>query len=155
MAYSATAVATNGFPARKARSLPCARNAKVRTGTSHGRLPGSVPRRNDHRRTTPMANKRSASDANLFCKRGNLTNEASVENWFVDKLLVHLGFRPEDQLLKSSIEELKVGRGSQSSLYRPDYIILVNGFPALVIDAKATSSAQKKSWQTCCRLPRA
>jgi hypothetical protein len=51
------------------------------------------------------------AETNLFSKRSTLSNEASVENWFVDPLLAHLGFQPEDQLLKTSIRELKVGRG--------------------------------------------
>lgn len=78
-----------------------------------------------------------APTKNIFCKRSNLTNEASVENWLVDPLLKHLGFAPDDILVKTSIRELKVGRGSKSSLYKPNYIIRVNSFPILVIDAKA------------------
>ena len=76
------------------------------------------------------------SQKNLFCKRSNLTNEASVENWFLDKLLAHLGFVPDDIALKTSIREFKVGQGRNSSLYKPDYIIQLNGFPTLVVDAK-------------------
>jgi hypothetical protein len=60
----------------------------------------------------------SGTERNLFCKRSHLTNEASVEKWFVDPLLVHLGFGPDDQYLKTAIRELKVGRGSGSSLYK-------------------------------------
>jgi len=89
------------------------------------------------------------NSSNLFCKRTNLTNEASVENWFVDKLLSHLGFDADDQLLKTSIRELKVGRGSSSSLYKPDYIIIVKGFPILVIDAKAPSE-NLDNWVSQC-----
>lgn len=73
---------------------------------------------------------------NAFCKRSNLTNEASVENWFIDKLLNFLNFAPEDILLKTSIREFVVGQGSKSILYKPDYVVVANGFPTLVIDAK-------------------
>ena len=73
---------------------------------------------------------------NDFCRRSNLTNEASVENWFVDRLVDYLGFEEEDTLLKTSIREFKVGQGSRSFLYKPDYVLLVNGFPTVVIDAK-------------------
>ena len=73
---------------------------------------------------------------NDFCRRSSLTNEASVENWFVDKLVTYLGFKEEDILIKTSIREFKVGQGSRSSLYKPDYVLLVNGFPTVVLDAK-------------------
>jgi type I restriction enzyme M protein len=42
-----------------------------------------------------------------------------------------------------------VGRGSSSSLYKPDYIIVVNAFPTLVIDAKAPHEDLKK-WVSQC-----
>ena len=73
---------------------------------------------------------------NDFCKRSNLTNEASVENWFVDRLLAYLGFDEDDILVKTSIREFKVGQGARASLYKPDYIVTVNGFPTVVVDAK-------------------
>ena len=76
------------------------------------------------------------SSKNDFCRRSNLTNEASVENWFVDRLVAYLGFKEEDIVIKTSIREFKVGQGSRSSLYKPDYVLLVNGFPTVVIDAK-------------------
>jgi len=74
----------------------------------------------------------------MFCKRSDLTNEASVETWFVSKLLAHLGYLPEDIRLKTSLKEYKVGKGSKSALYKPDYVIIVSKFPSLIIDAKAT-----------------
>ena len=73
---------------------------------------------------------------NAFCKRSNLTNEASVETWFIDPLLTYLDYQPEDIHLKTSLREFKVGHGSKSSLYKPDYVISLNGYPTLVIDAK-------------------
>jgi type I restriction enzyme M protein len=73
---------------------------------------------------------------NAFCKRSNLTNEASVETWFIDRLLTYFDYEPEDIQLKTSIREFKVGHGSKSSLYKPDYVISLNGYPTLVIDAK-------------------
>ena len=76
------------------------------------------------------------TNKNDFCRRSNLTNEASVENWFVDRLVASLGFDEEDILIKTSIREFKVGQGSRSSLYKPDYVLLINGFPTVVIDAK-------------------
>jgi type I restriction enzyme M protein len=89
------------------------------------------------------------AETNLFSKRSTLTNEASVENWFVDPLLAHLGFTPDDIFLKTSIRELKVGRGSKSSLYKPDYVVRINSFPILVIDAKAPGEDIKKWVEQC------
>lgn len=87
---------------------------------------------------------------NLFCRRAHLTNEASVEKLFVDRLLDHLGYGDADLLVKTSIRELKVGTGSGSSLYKPDYIVSASGFPAIVIDAKAPNEDIDK-WVKQCR----
>jgi type I restriction enzyme M protein len=74
---------------------------------------------------------------NDFCDSSDLTNEASVETWFVDRLLVDLGYPSHEIRLKTSLKELKVGKGSKSAWYKPDYVILVDKIPSLVIDAKA------------------
>jgi type I restriction enzyme M protein len=74
---------------------------------------------------------------NLFCDAANLKNEADVETWFISKLLTYLGFAPEDINLKTSINEYKIGKGSKSILYKPDYVILAKKFPTIVIDAKS------------------
>jgi type I restriction enzyme M protein len=87
---------------------------------------------------------------NLFCKLANLTNEASVEKLFIDRLLEHLGFGDADLLVKTSIRELKVGTGSGSSLYKPDYIVSAGNFPALVVDAKSPEQDIDK-WVKQCR----
>jgi type I restriction enzyme M protein len=92
---------------------------------------------------------KSSIAENLFCKRANLTNEASVETWFIDKLLNYLGYVPEDIKLKTSLKEFKVGKGSKSEFYKPDYIIQINGFPALVIDAKSPSE-NIEDWTAQC-----
>jgi len=92
----------------------------------------------------------AGSQQNLFCRRGHLTNEASVEKLFVDRLLDHLGHGDADLLVKTSIRELKVGTGSGSSLYKPDYIVSASGFPALVIDAKSPDEDIDR-WVKQCR----
>ena len=73
---------------------------------------------------------------NDFCSRSDFSNEASVETWFVDPLLRILGFGPEDVNLKTSLSEYKIGKGSKSLWYKPDYVVLANRFPTLIIDAK-------------------
>lgn len=74
---------------------------------------------------------------NMFCSRSNLSNEASVETWFVDPLLNRLGFATEDINLKTSLKEYKLGKGSKALWYKPDYAVLANKFPTLIIDAKS------------------
>lgn len=53
----------------------------------------------------------------MLCKRSDLTNEASVETWFTNKLLAYLGYTSDDIRLKTSLKEYKIGRGSKSELY--------------------------------------
>jgi type I restriction enzyme M protein len=86
---------------------------------------------------------------NIFCKKIHLTNEASVETWFVDKLLSHLSYSPEDIKLKTSLKEFKIGSGSKSSLYKPDYVVSIENFPALVIDAKSPQE-HIENWTSQC-----
>ncbi len=74
---------------------------------------------------------------NLFCDKETLTNEASVEAWFVNPLLEFLGYQPSDIKLKTSIKEIKVGKGSKSEFYKPDYILVVSDLPTVVVDAKS------------------
>lgn len=74
---------------------------------------------------------------NLFCNLVDLENEATVETYFIDRLLQHLGYKDEDIKLKASISEYEVGKGSKKSLYKPDYVLLSSGIPTIVIDAKS------------------
>ena len=74
---------------------------------------------------------------NILCEQSNLSNEASVETWFVDPLLNLLFYQASDIKLKTSIQEFRVGLGRKSVNYKPDYILLIKGFPTVVIDAKS------------------
>jgi type I restriction enzyme M protein len=73
---------------------------------------------------------------NLYCDSKTLKNEASVEKNFVDRLLADLGYDDPDIRVKTSLKEIKVGRGSKSELYKPDYIIFHRNVPVVVADAK-------------------
>ncbi len=75
---------------------------------------------------------------NIFCDSKNLKNEASVEKNFVDRLLTDLGYGDNDIRTKTSLKEIKVGKGSKSELYKPDYILLDKKVPVVVVDAKDT-----------------
>ncbi len=89
--------------------------------------------------TKPLQQKSIARVQNLFCSASDLSNEASVEAWFVNKLIDYLSYLHEDVKLKTSLREFKVGKGSKSELYKPDYVIQINKLPVLVIDAKSTT----------------
>lgn len=73
---------------------------------------------------------------NMFCSKDDLINESHVESLFVDRLLVHLGFKDNNVKRKNSIQKLTIGKGSRKELYKPDYVCLVRKKPIIVIDAK-------------------
>ncbi len=83
------------------------------------------------------AQARIAQDANLFCSSRDLTNEASVESFFVLRLLQALGYEDGEIRTKEAIEQLKVPRGRQREAYRPDYLIVTKKKPRWIIDAKS------------------
>ena len=73
---------------------------------------------------------------NLFCDQASLSNEASVEAFFVFRLLTALGFDDRDIKLKNSLSELEVARGRSKELYKPDVICEIAGVPRLLVEAK-------------------
>lgn len=85
----------------------------------------------------------------MFCQKKVLTNEASVERSFVDRLLSELGYEDSEILVKTSIQEIKVGKGRKSSLFKPDYILQVDKTPRIVIDAKRPEEDIEK-WTLQC-----
>src|SRR4030042_698897 len=50
---------------------------------------------------------------NLFCDKKDLTNESSVEAFFVSRLLNYLGYSDGDIRTKQSIGELFIGKGAK------------------------------------------
>lgn len=74
---------------------------------------------------------------NLFCARGDLRNESSVEIFFVDRLLKNLGYPDSRIRTKESIEKLPIPRGHTTENYAPDYVLLDSrNLSIIVIDAK-------------------
>lgn len=73
---------------------------------------------------------------NMFCDSEVLTNEASVEQFFVSRLLMDLGYKDENIAVKRSLKDIKIGKGSKSELFKPDYLLLSGGNPVIVLDAK-------------------
>lgn len=76
--------------------------------------------------------------SNLFCRSSDLSNEASVEAFFVLRLLRDLGYEDHEILPKKAIQELKIPKGRARELYRPDFLIKGGGSPRWLIDAKGT-----------------
>lgn len=71
-----------------------------------------------------------------------LSNESDVEQKFIYPLLigdhpVGLGFHASQVRSKSSIRKLTIDKGGTKKLYFPDYAIVVDGIPSLIVEAKA------------------
>ncbi len=79
------------------------------------------------------------AQSNKYCRATDLTNEASVETFFVNRLLADLGYRDNEIKTKRAIQELRIPRGRQSERYRPDYLLMAGSSPRWLIDAKATA----------------
>lgn len=75
--------------------------------------------------------------ANKYCAKIDLSNEADVEQFFVGKLLVDLGYRNSELKLKDVLPNRLVARGSKKEAFRPDYLIEAGGRPRWVLDAKS------------------
>lgn len=81
----------------------------------------------------------ASRDSNMFCDKKDLSNESSVEQFFVIRLLKRLGYNDRDIKTKESVEKLTIGRGSRKEKHKPDYVIFNKGKPRMVIDAKDPS----------------
>jgi type I restriction enzyme M protein len=77
------------------------------------------------------------SNKNLFCELSSLTNEASVETFFLSRLLEDLAYKDKNIKTKESIEVFSISKGSRKINYKPDYIIVNDKKPLLIIDAKS------------------
>lgn len=76
------------------------------------------------------------SSRNIYCRFSDLGNEASVETFFLSRLISDLGYRDSQVKTKESLNSLAVGRGHKKEKYKPDYALLFRGTPRCIIDAK-------------------
>jgi type I restriction enzyme M protein len=81
---------------------------------------------------------RAGDLSNKYCRSTDLSNEASVESFFIIRLLADLGYEDREIKPKRSIDEVSVARGRQRESYKPDYLLTAGGRPRWLIDAKAT-----------------
>ena len=79
------------------------------------------------------------TQTNKYCRSADLTNEASVETFFVNRMLADLDYQDSEIKTKQAIQNLHVPRGRQTELYRPDYVLAVGTSPRWLIDAKAVN----------------
>jgi type I restriction enzyme M protein len=101
----------------------------------------------NHARKQPAIPRRSLFDSlpdhseqNLYCRRDSLTNEASVETFFVNRMLADFGYPDNRIQTKKSISELTVSLGGAKTVkYKPDYALTLRRKPKWVLDAKATN----------------
>lgn len=77
------------------------------------------------------------SARNIYCRFADLSNEASVETFFVSRLLKDLGYKDSQIKTKESLRALIVGRGHKREKYKPDYALRVGRDPRCIVDAKA------------------
>jgi type I restriction enzyme M protein len=75
---------------------------------------------------------------NLFCHIDDLGNEASVESFFVDRLLKELEYEDSEIKTKEGIDSLSIPQGRKKKNYKPDYVLYCDGKPRVVVDAKST-----------------
>jgi type I restriction enzyme M protein len=109
------------------------------------RKQSSIPRR------TLFDSLPSSAAANLYCDRNELVNEASVETFFVDRMLKDLDYQDRQIKTKRSISELVVSLGGAKSVnYKPDYALQYRRKPRWIIDAKAPEENLDK-WVFQCR----
>jgi len=78
------------------------------------------------------------ASVNKFCRSTDLSNEASVESFFVLRLLAALGYEDREIRPKKAIQELKVPRGRNKELYKPDFLLQCENKPRWLLDAKST-----------------
>jgi len=94
--------------------------------------------------------KKTTAKKNMFCEFKVLGNESSVEHFFVSRLLTELGYSDSQIKTKESIDSVTVHAGRKKINYKPDYVILLQRRPRIVIDAKAASE-DIDMWAGQCR----
>lgn len=77
-------------------------------------------------------------EKNIYCDLRDLTNEASVETFFINRMLIDFHFKDSQIKTKQSLKTYKISLGSKPQSYKPDYGIVLRGKPRLIIDAKAS-----------------
>lgn len=86
---------------------------------------------------------------NIFCRLADLSNEASVEDYFASRLIQALGYQDGQIKPKHSLDALAVGRGRRRENYKPDYALLYGGVPRCIVEAKGTDEDLDRWIEQC------
>ena len=75
-------------------------------------------------------------------RREAVNTESDVEQKFIYKLFTNpvpngLGYSDADILTKPNIKKILIDKGQNKKRYHPDYAIILNGIPSLIVEAKA------------------
>ena len=81
----------------------------------------------------------AAAKKNIYCNVADLSNEASVEHFFVSRMIDDLGYPDSSVKTKQSLPLLTISRGRRKEKYKPDYALQVKRLPRCLIDAKGTN----------------
>lgn len=81
-----------------------------------------------------------------------LLTESDVEQKFVLKILtssfpVGLGYSDADFRTKTDIRKLSIDKGLNRKIYYPDYAVIIDGFPVIVIEAKAPNEDMEEAYR--------
>ncbi|MGK2875496.1 MAG: N-6 DNA methylase [Nocardioides sp.] len=71
-----------------------------------------------------------------FGTLADLNNEATVEQFFVARLLKDLGYKDSQIKPKATIDELRISKGRKSEKWRPDYALSVGAKVRWICEAK-------------------
>ncbi|HEY4379801.1 MAG TPA: S1 RNA-binding domain-containing protein [Acidobacteriaceae bacterium] len=81
-----------------------------------------------------------------------LTSESDVEQKMVYPLLTAdhpsgLGLKDLTILTKASIRRFPIGKGNDRKLYYPDYLVLIDGFPLIVVEVKTPGEGTDEAFR--------
>ena len=76
---------------------------------------------------------------NKYCLSTDLSNEASVESFFILRLLDDLGYQDSEIKTKRAVQELRIPKGRARESYKPDFLLICRKKPRWLIEAKNTS----------------
>jgi len=60
----------------------------------------------------------NTKEENIYCRLKDLTNEASVETFFVNRLLFDMGYKDHHIKTKESVEKIRMSLGSRVVHYK-------------------------------------
>jgi len=107
-----------------------------------------MTRRDDPPRRTVLDDLGGTS-RNIYCRFADLSNEASVESFFLSRLLPDLGYNDSQIKPKQSLAKLTVGRGRKKEKYKPDYALMYRNEPRCIVDAKGADESLDEWVEQC------